>query len=143
MALPLPALHQLLLFEVGDTPDGLLAGLGSALWEAESGWASVPAVQYAAVKVRACDVLIAYWRDHLSRVLTDDERATIQLRLTSLLATRTTAVSEQATQLQTVSNPGGVAVGALTTTAPIPSPSGWPDANSPRYLHDPNWRGIR
>lgn len=139
MALPVATFH-LLRAQVGDTPDDLLAGMETPLCGAEPTWDSAPAVQEQAVLVRMIDILTAYWRDALARVLTEDERKTIQLRLDSLHQQRTAAVSAQATAHQALAVRGGMAVGRLTTTAPITSPTNAPDANSSYWRGDPNRR---
>lgn len=135
------AAHQLLLAEVGDTPDGLLAGLEAPLWAAEAALAGTPAVQYQAVKVRAYNVLITYWRDQMSRTLDEDTRKTLDLRLSTLEDQRNRAVSEQTILRQT--GGGGVAVLPLTTTAPITPAAGVRDGNDVRYLGVPYRNGGR
>ena len=97
MAATRAARAQLVLLQTGDTPDGLIAGLLDSLYAAESARDASPEAQDAAVTERVCRILIAFYLDAMSRVLTDDERATLQLRLTTLQALATTARTTQTT----------------------------------------------
>lgn len=94
--LPQPARARLLLAQIGDTPDRLVEGLLPGFYAVESAWDAEPAVQDAAVTIRACDALNAwYTTTYMSRVLTADERATLELRLKRLDTLRAAAVLVQ------------------------------------------------
>lgn len=137
MALVAPQWLAVLVAELHDTPDGLLAAHKEAFAALASGYPAP--LDYLLVRQRALTLLIGDLMRVLQQAQTptdiDAARAMLQVRQEQARAVATDLTSYQTQTGAT--GAGGIAVGLLTTTAPIAAPPGWPDANDRAYRGDP------
>jgi hypothetical protein len=134
MALTAEQYQELVILQVGDDAAGTLAANIALLW-ARNDDRSDNVVRFLYTKRDAIDVMLAGVRKQVTFKALDGASVNLSDLMRNLQQMRDDVqglIDEQAL----IANGAG-AIGALTTTAPIPPPPFWPDANDPRYKGDP------
>lgn len=109
------------------------------LWDGNDRFARTPFVQYLYTKNDAIDLLLGNLDELESFPVEGDQAARLASRRSILFGLKRT-IEDRLARIGFGVASYGPAVGVLTATAPIPSPSGAPDANDPLWRGDPNTR---
>jgi hypothetical protein len=141
MALTDDEYKSLIVLEVGDTADQLIQNNIDTFWTLYDTLALAGRLQYLYAKRKAVEVLMGSVRTLVDSEITGDSKFALHQRMTNLETMLAACDQDIAAERRNLAGQGS-AVGLLTTTAPIASPTGRPDANDPRYSGDPNWRST-
>jgi hypothetical protein len=130
--------QALIILEVGDV-DSLVADNISACWDLYSEL-PVSREHYLRAKLKALDLLMGAVRGDVQFAVQGDLQVWQQQKLAALVTLRTAAESDLTHELRRGAR---ATVSVLSTTAPITSPTGAPDANASTYRGNPNapWPG--
>ena len=142
MALTDDDYKSLIVIEVGDTADHLIQTNIDTFWALYDDLAGLGRLQYLYAKRKALVTLMGSTWKLIQVEIVGDSKYALQQRMTNLQTMLTACDTEISTEAQRGIGAGEVVVGQLTTTAPIASPPGWPDANDPSYAGDPNRRSL-
>lgn len=125
-------LQNLIIVQVGDTPDGVLSLNMSTLWEMSSQYSGFPALQFLYVKKAAISTLMGRYRAQVNFSSSGDLTVSLDNLLGNLIK-MLALVDEEIAQAIVKSRSGKSSVGELETKAPAPSPYPNLDGNDPGY----------
>ncbi len=149
MALDATALKQLIVDQVGDTADALVAGKVGTLWDLHDDQPSLK-LRFLYAKRDAITLLMGRVREQVTQSGLNNLAVELTDKLTNLqtmwdnVAGEIAAQEAKAGQQAQTSQQGTrqPAVGQIRQTAPVMAPFGSLDANDPRYRGDA-YRGRR
>lgn len=132
--------RQKIVVELGS--EAILEQSVRLLWDAHDAFRGVPYTQYLKTKLAAIDLLLGNLDQTEHFPVTEEGANRLTNRRIILLALRRIAETDLA---KTGSGliAYGPSMGLLTTTAPVMSPPGAPDANGYQILGDPNQPAIQ